>query len=95
MNFNLTEWALNHRAIVLFLILVIGVGGTLGFTQLGQLLILRRGHGVKGQTDQRRHVVQEAFEVKHNGSHPGLPNCCKQIERTSEAVNTASCSAHS
>ena len=35
--FNLTEWALNHRAIVLFLILVIGVGGMLGFTRLGQL----------------------------------------------------------
>jgi multidrug efflux pump subunit AcrB len=36
-SFNLTEWALNHRAIVVFLILVIGVGGTLGFTRLGQL----------------------------------------------------------
>ncbi|HEU5284032.1 MAG TPA: efflux RND transporter permease subunit, partial [Burkholderiales bacterium] len=37
MNFNLTEWALNHRAIVLFLILVIGVGGMFSFTKLGQL----------------------------------------------------------
>ena len=37
MKFNLTEWALNHRAIVLFLIIVIGVGGTLSFTRLGQL----------------------------------------------------------
>jgi multidrug efflux pump subunit AcrB len=37
MNFNLTEWALSHRGIVLFLILVIGVGGTLSFTRLGQL----------------------------------------------------------
>jgi multidrug efflux pump len=37
MNLNLTEWALKHRAIVLFLILVIGVGGMLGFTKLGQL----------------------------------------------------------
>ena len=36
-SFNLTEWALNHRAIVLFLILVIGIGGVLGFTKLGQL----------------------------------------------------------
>ena len=36
-SFNLTEWALNHRAIVLFLILVIGVGGVLRFTRLGQL----------------------------------------------------------
>ncbi len=36
-SFNLTEWALNHRAFVLFLILVIGVGGTLSFTRLGQL----------------------------------------------------------
>jgi multidrug efflux pump len=36
-SFNLTEWALNHRATVLFLILVVGVGGVLGFTKLGQL----------------------------------------------------------
>ena len=36
-SFNLTEWALNHRAIVLFLILAIGIGGVLGFKKLGQL----------------------------------------------------------
>ena len=36
-SFNLTEWALNHRAVVLFLLLVIGVGGVLSFTKLGQL----------------------------------------------------------
>src|SRR5580765_8711995 len=36
-SFNLTDWALNHRAIVLFLILTIGVGGPLAFTKLGQL----------------------------------------------------------
>src|SRR5689334_5577651 len=36
-SFNLTDWALSHRAVVLFLILTIGVGGVLGFTQLGQL----------------------------------------------------------
>ena len=36
-SFNLTEWALNHRSIVLFLILVIGVGGMFSFTKLGQL----------------------------------------------------------
>ena len=36
-SFNLTEWALSHRAIVLFLILAIGIGGVLGFTKLGQL----------------------------------------------------------
>ncbi|MFO1420213.1 MAG: efflux RND transporter permease subunit [Candidatus Competibacteraceae bacterium] len=36
-SFNLTEWALNHRAFVLFLILVIAVGGVLSFTKLGQL----------------------------------------------------------
>ena len=36
-SFNLTEWALNHRAIVLFLILAIAIGGVLGFTKLGQL----------------------------------------------------------
>jgi len=31
-SFNLTEWALGHRAVVLFLILAIGIGGVLGFT---------------------------------------------------------------
>jgi len=36
-SFNLTEWALNHRAIVLFLILAIMIGGGLSFTRLGQL----------------------------------------------------------
>src|SRR5512145_1919629 len=36
-SFNLTEWALNHPAIVLFLILTIGIGGTLAFMKLGQL----------------------------------------------------------
>src|SRR5580765_6634900 len=36
-SFNLTDWALNHRAVVLFLILTIGIGGVLSFTRLGQL----------------------------------------------------------
>jgi len=36
-SFNLTEWALNHRSVVLFLILLITVSGALGFGKLGQL----------------------------------------------------------
>jgi multidrug efflux pump subunit AcrB len=36
-SFNLTEWALGHRAVVVFLILIIAVAGTLAFTRLGQL----------------------------------------------------------
>ena len=36
-SFNLTEWALGHRAVVLFLILVIAVAGVLGLGKLGQL----------------------------------------------------------
>jgi multidrug efflux pump subunit AcrB len=36
-SFNLTEWALGHRTIVVFLILVIGIGGAFSFTKLGQL----------------------------------------------------------
>jgi len=36
-TFNLSEWALGHRAIVLFLILAITVAGVLGFGKLGQL----------------------------------------------------------
>jgi multidrug efflux pump len=36
-NFNLTEWALGHRAVVLFLIIVVGVAGVFSFSKLGQL----------------------------------------------------------
>ena len=36
-SFNLTEWALGHRAVVLFLILVIAIAGVLGLGKLGQL----------------------------------------------------------
>jgi multidrug efflux pump subunit AcrB len=36
-TFNLTEWALNHRATVLFVILAVMIGGVLGFRTLGQL----------------------------------------------------------
>jgi multidrug efflux pump len=36
-RFNLTEWALGHRAFVVFLILVIGFGGAFSVTRLGQL----------------------------------------------------------
>jgi multidrug efflux pump len=36
-SFNLTEWALEHRAVVLFLIIVISIAGVLSFSKLGQL----------------------------------------------------------
>jgi multidrug efflux pump subunit AcrB len=36
-NFNLTEWALKHRAVVLFMLLVVAIAGVLSFTKLGQL----------------------------------------------------------
>ena len=36
-GFNLTDWALRHRAIVLFLLLIVVVAGSLSFTKLGQL----------------------------------------------------------
>ncbi|HTQ00856.1 MAG TPA: efflux RND transporter permease subunit [Casimicrobiaceae bacterium] len=36
-SFNLTDWALNHRATVLFVILAVMIGGALGFKKLGQL----------------------------------------------------------
>jgi multidrug efflux pump subunit AcrB len=36
-SFNLTEWALGHRAVVLFLLLVVAVAGAFSFTKLGQL----------------------------------------------------------
>ena len=36
-NFNLTEWALGHRAVVLFLIIVVAIAGVFSFTKLGQL----------------------------------------------------------
>lgn len=36
-NFNLTDWALRHRAIVLFMLILVAVAGTFSFTRLGQL----------------------------------------------------------
>ncbi|MGG7553665.1 efflux RND transporter permease subunit [Pseudomonas sp. ES3] len=36
-NFNLTDWALRHRAIVLFMLLLVAVAGAFSFTRLGQL----------------------------------------------------------
>ena len=36
-SFNLTEWALGHRALVVFLLLAVAVGGTFSFVKLGQL----------------------------------------------------------
>jgi multidrug efflux pump subunit AcrB len=30
-NFNLTEWALEHRAVVLFLIIVVSIAGVFSF----------------------------------------------------------------
>jgi len=36
-SFNLTEWALGHRSVVLFLILLVSIAGALGFGKLGQL----------------------------------------------------------
>jgi multidrug efflux pump subunit AcrB len=36
-SFNLTEWALGHRAVVLFLLLIVALAGAFSFTRLGQL----------------------------------------------------------
>ena len=36
-DFNLTEWALEHRAVVLFLIIVVSIAGIFSFSKLGQL----------------------------------------------------------
>lgn len=36
-SFNLTEWALGHRAVVLFLLIVVAAAGAFSFTRLGQL----------------------------------------------------------
>ncbi|MHC8367242.1 efflux RND transporter permease subunit [Pseudomonas sp. ZT5P21] len=36
-NFNLTDWALRHRAIVLFMLIVVALAGAFSFTKLGQL----------------------------------------------------------
>jgi multidrug efflux pump len=35
-RFNLSEWALRHQGFVLFLLVVIGIGGLLAYTRLGQ-----------------------------------------------------------
>jgi multidrug efflux pump len=36
-NFNLTDWALRHRAVVLFMLILVAVAGAFSFTKLGQL----------------------------------------------------------
>ena len=36
-DFNLTEWALKHRAIVLFMLLIVAIAGAFSFKKLGQL----------------------------------------------------------
>ena len=36
-NFNLTDWALRNRAIVLFMLIIVAVAGAFSFTKLGQL----------------------------------------------------------
>ncbi|VVO33907.1 efflux RND transporter permease subunit [Pseudomonas fluorescens] len=36
-NLNLTDWALRHRAIVLFMLILVAVAGAFSFTRLGQL----------------------------------------------------------
>jgi multidrug efflux pump len=36
-GFNLTEWALKHRAIVLFMLIIVAVAGVFSFKKLGQL----------------------------------------------------------
>ncbi|MDO7927866.1 efflux RND transporter permease subunit [Pseudomonas sp. KFB-139] len=36
MNFNLSEWALRHRQVVLYLMIVLAVVGALSYTKLGQ-----------------------------------------------------------
>ncbi|MGH8349340.1 MAG: efflux RND transporter permease subunit, partial [Pseudomonas sp.] len=36
-TFNLTDWALRHRAIVLFMLLIVAAAGAFSFTRLGQL----------------------------------------------------------
>jgi len=36
-NFNLTEWALKHRAFVLFMLLIVAIAGVFSFKKLGQL----------------------------------------------------------
>jgi len=35
-RFNLSEWAVGHPALVLFLIVLLSVGGTLSFFRLGR-----------------------------------------------------------
>ena len=36
MGFNLSEWAITHRALVLFMILVLGGAGTYSYLNLGR-----------------------------------------------------------
>ena len=61
-SFNLTEWALGHRAVVLFLILVIAVGGVLGFMKLGQLDLQSGRHLLHTRGDDELAGRQPGYE---------------------------------
>ncbi|WP_280155012.1 efflux RND transporter permease subunit [Piscinibacter sp. XHJ-5] len=73
-NFNLTEWALEHRAVVLFLIIVISIAGVFSFTRLGQLedpkfsvpsmtaTVIWPGAGAQQIQDQVLNRIEKKFE---------------------------------
>jgi multidrug efflux pump len=73
-SFNLSAWALQHRAVVLFLILVIGAAGAIGFPRLGQLedpnfsvpsmtaMVLWPGATAQQVQDQVLNRIEKKFE---------------------------------
>ena len=73
-SFNLSEWALNHRPIIQFLLAVIGIAGVFSFTHLGQLedpnfsvpsmtaLVIWPGATAQQMQDQVLNRMEKKFE---------------------------------
>jgi multidrug efflux pump len=82
---NLSEWALAHRQMVVFLLVLLGLAGTLAFTQLGQkedpeftvkaMLVQARWPGSSAQqmaeqvTDKLEKKLQEVAEIDYTTSY--------------------------
>jgi hypothetical protein len=68
MSFNLSEWAVRHRPLVLFLMLAITVAGTLSFLRLGRAedpnFSIKVGNGDRGGGDAPSILVHGLFSFR-------------------------------
>ena len=57
-HFNLSDWAITHRALVLFMILVLGAAGAYSYFNLG------RAYLAKGLINRAREQFQQALAIE-------------------------------